>query len=247
MSAAIIHGRNAVLEALRAKGRVNRVYIVSDGKASGRDAVLDAARAVGAPFEFIPLAKMNSLTASNEHQGVAAAIAPVAYADLEALVAALPEEAVLLALDGVQHPRNVGMILRSAAGAGCAGVLLPQRGGALLDDDIVKASAGALLHVPVVACANLPQTLRWLKEQDFWVYGLDAAGTSSVFSYRWPKRSVLVAGGETKGMRPGVAKLCDDLLSIPLAHGMDSLNVAVSASIALYQARHGAQAGRPQG
>ncbi len=239
MPADIIHGRNAVPEALRADGCVNRVYVASDGKSPGRDAVLDAARAACIPFEFIPLAKLNALTGVSEHQGIAASISPVAYANLETLLASLPAEAVLLALDGVQHPRNVGMLLRSAAGAGCNAVLLPQRGGALLDDDIVRASTGAVLHVPVVSCPNLSQTLRQLKDHDFWVYGLDAAGSENLFQFRWPRRTVLVAGSETNGMRPGVAKLCDAMLSIPLANGLDSLNVAVSASIALYQAKFG--------
>lgn len=239
MASEIIHGRNAVLEALRAKGCVNRVYIASDGKSPGRDAVLDAARAAGVPFEFIPLAKLNNLTGVSEHQGIAASISPVAYANLDEILASLPPEAVMLALDGVQHPRNVGMLMRSAAGAGCSAVLLPQRGGALLDDDIVRASTGAVLHVPVVSCANLPQTLRQLKEHDFWVYGLDASGSDNLFQFRWPRRTVLVAGSETSGMRPGVAKLCDAMVSIPLSNGLDSLNVAVSASIAMYQAKYG--------
>lgn len=241
MAGEIIYGRNAVLEALRAKGTVNRVYLVREGKIASREEIIEAARASGAPFEFVPLAKLNSMTGVSDHQGCAAAVSPVSYARLDEVLATLGPRAVILALDGVQHPRNVGMLLRTAAGAGAAAVLLPQRGGALLAPDIVRASAGAVMHVPVVACANLGQALRELKEQDFWVYGLDAGARDSVFSNRWPERSVLVAGGETKGMRPGTAKLCDALLSIPLCNGLDSLNVAVSAGIALYQAQYGGQ------
>jgi 23S rRNA (guanosine2251-2'-O)-methyltransferase len=239
MAGEIIHGRNAVLEALRAQGRVNRVYIVREGKVASRDDILDAARAAGVAFEFVPLAKMNTLTGVSEHQGCAAAITPVAYAELHDVLAGLEPRALILVLDQVQHPRNVGMLLRTAAGAGAAAVLLPQRGGALLDADIVRASAGAVLHVPVVACPNLAQSLRVLKDHNFWVYGLDAEARDSVFTCRWADRCALVAGSETKGMRPGTAKLCDAMLSIPLSNGLDSLNVAVSAGIAMYQARYG--------
>ncbi len=239
MPSEIIYGRNAVLEALRARGTVNRVYLVREGKVASRDEIIEAARTADAPFEFVPLAKLNSMTGVSDHQGCAATVSPVSYATLDSVLASLGPRAILLALDGVQHPRNVGMLLRTAAGAGAAAVLLPQRGGALLDPDIVRASAGAVMHVPVIACANLAQTLRQLKDHDFWVYGLDATARDSVFTNRWPNRTVLVAGGETKGMRPGTAKLCDTLLSIPLHNGLDSLNVAVSAGIALYQAQYG--------
>lgn len=241
MSQHIISGRNAVLEALRAGGRVNRVYLASDGKVPGKDDILNTARAAGAPFEFIPLAKLNTLAGAVDHQGVAAAVSPVAYAELDEVTQRLGPRALILVLDEIQNPKNLGMILRTAAGAGVDAVLLPQRGGALLDAEVLRASAGAVVHVPVVQCANLGQALRLLKDHEFWVYGLDASAKNNVLKYRWPARTVLIAGSETQGMRPGTRKLCDDFLAIPLANGLDSLNVAVSTGIALFQARQGMQ------
>lgn len=235
MAGEIIYGRNGVLEALRDRGRVNRVYLARDAKVASRDELLNAARSAGVAFEFIPLAKLNAITGTSEHQGCAAAVSPVAYVPLEEIVAALDVKALILVLDQVQHPRNVGMLLRAAAAAGASAVLLPQRGGAMVDQEIIRASAGAVWHIPLVACANLGQSLRELKEAGFWVYGLAASGAHDVFEMQWPARTVLVVGNESKGMRPGTAKLCDDLLSIPLARGIESLNVAVAAGIAMYQ------------
>ncbi|MBI1319665.1 MAG: 23S rRNA (guanosine(2251)-2'-O)-methyltransferase RlmB [Candidatus Hydrogenedens sp.] len=238
MAGQLISGRHAVEEALKHPERVNRLYVAKDSKVRDRDALLDAARAGGVVFDFIPLAKLNVLARGEEHQGVAVEISPIAYAPLESILEA-PAPAMVLALDQVQHPRNLGMILRSAAGAGASGVLLPVRGGALLDDSLIRSSAGAVFHVPVASCNNLAQTLRDMKDAGYWVFGLDAGGKASLFQQRWPDKSVLVMGGESKGLRPGVAKLCDDLLSIPLAHGFDSLNVAVAAGIALFQCAEG--------
>ena len=238
MAGEIISGRKAVEEALAQPRRVNRLYIAQDGKVRDRDALLDAARAAGVLFDFIPLAKLNTLAQGEEHQGVAVEISPMEYAALEDC---MPAEgpSLLLALDQVQHPRNLGMILRSAAASGAGGVLLPVRGGALLDTSTIRASAGAVFHVPVVSCKNLAQSLRQLKDADYWVFGLEGTSAQSLFQQRWPERCVLVMGSESKGLRPGVQKLCDELLAIPMSRGFDSLNVAVAAGIALFQAAEG--------
>ena len=113
--------------------------------------------------------------------------------------------------------------------------MLTSRGGALLDDDVVRASAGTLFHIPIVLCGNLAQTLRTLKKAGFWVYTLDVSGGESVFSVKWADRCALVMGNETEGLRPGVKKETDLSVTIPLANGLDSLNVAVAAGIALFQ------------
>jgi 23S rRNA (guanosine2251-2'-O)-methyltransferase len=115
-------------------------------------------------------------------------------------------------------------------------VIVPERGGALLDDDVVRASAGAVLHVPVARCGNLAQTLRDLRDHGYWVYGMAGEGRESVFTCRWADRSALVMGNETEGLRPATAKACDLLVRIPLCRDMDSLNVSVAAGVALFQA-----------
>lgn len=241
MPAKHIYGVKAVSEALRDPGRVNRLFIAKESRARGVDALATAAKQAGVPFDYVPQAKLNELAGTLEHQGVVAAISPIAYLAFESVMAACPAKAIVLVLDQVQHPRNLGMLLRTAACAGAHAVIVPARGSALIDDDVVRASAGAVFHVPVVMCGNVAQMLRDLKDAGFWVYGLDAAGDQSVFAVDWADRSALVLGNETKGLRPGVQKTCDAIVRIPLAKGMESLNVSVAAGVALFQvaARHG--------
>ncbi|MBN2308244.1 MAG: 23S rRNA (guanosine(2251)-2'-O)-methyltransferase RlmB [Candidatus Hydrogenedentes bacterium] len=245
----VVFGANAVREALRARGRVNRLYLAQESRARDAVALAGLARAQGVRFDFVPQAKLNALAGTHEHQGVVARVSPVEYAVLDEWLGACPARALLLVLDQVQHPKNVGLLLRTALGAGAAGVLMPARGGALLDESIVRSSAGAVFHIPVITCRNLAQALRKVRDAGFWAYGLDASGEASVFETDWPARCALVLGNETRGLRPGVRKVCDALVRIPLAGGLESLNAAVAAGVALFQvaARHGAMGERPAG
>ncbi len=235
MAGEIVYGANAVGEALRAEGRVNRLYLAKDTKVRGAKALVERARHQGVPFDFVPQAKLSDMAGTREHQGVVATVSPVAYTDLDACLARCGDTATILVLDQVQHPKNVGMIIRTAVGAGADGVVLPSRGGALLDESVVRASAGTVFHLPIVQSGNLPQTLGTLKDAGFWAYGLAGGGDEDVFHTSWPTRCALVLGNETKGIRPTVQKACDVLVGIPLAGGLDSLNVAVAAGIALFQ------------
>jgi len=236
MAGKTIHGINGVREALASGHPVNRVYVAKESIGRGVKEVLAAAKDGGIPYDIVPQARLNAMTETREHQGVAATVSPAGYTALDDCLAACGRRAVLLALDQVQHPKNLGLLIRTAAGAGAAGVVLPVRGGALLDDDVVRASAGTVFRVPVVACKNLAQTLRGIKDAGFWVYGLEAQGEGTVFDMDWPDRCVLVLGNESSGIRHGVRKACDAFVQIPLAHGVESLNVAVAAGVGLFQA-----------
>jgi 23S rRNA (guanosine2251-2'-O)-methyltransferase len=226
MSDNLVWGARAVEEAIAAGGGVNRIYFASGVNVQRHDAIRDAARAADIRIETVPLAKLNHLTRSSDHQGVAAVLSPVRYEELKPWLARAPKHGVVLVLDRVQHARNLGMLIRSAAGAGALGVILPQRGGAMIDATVARASAGTVFHVPLVPVANLNQALRTLKAQDFWIYGLAAGGEQSLF--------------EMDGLRPSVVKECDALLRIPLAKRVESLNAAVAGSVALFQAAQGA-------
>lgn len=236
MSGRIIYGVKAVGEALHAGGRVNRIYFARESRAHGVGALLTAAKTARVPFDIVPQAKLNELTGTREHQGVAAAISPVEYVSMERLLSSCPDRAIMLVLDQVQHPRNLGMLLRTAACAGVLGVILTARGGALMDDEVLRASAGAVFHVPIAIAGNAAQTIRNLKEHGFWTYALDPKARESVFTIQWADRCALVLGNETKGLRSTVHNACDASLRIPLAREFDSLNVAVAGAIALYQA-----------
>jgi len=235
MSEQRIFGFNAVRESLRASGRTNRLYIAKETKVRGRGELIELARAAGVPVEWVPLAKVNDLAGSKEHQGVVATISPVDYTSLDDCLAKCPSQATLLVLDQVQHPKNLGLIIRTALAAGACGLLVPVRGGALLNDAVLRASTGALLHLPVVRCNNVSQTLRRLREEGFWIYGLAGEGGENLFHVQWPDRIVLVAGNESEGLRPGVRKACDVLARIPLANEVESLNVSIASAIALFQ------------
>lgn len=237
MAEEFVVGVNGVEEALRAGRGVNRVYIAKESHARGVKHVVDLAKQHNVRFDYVPQAKLNELTGTLDHQGIAAAVSPVEYVSLEACLAGCGRRAVLLALDRIQHPKNLGQMIRTAAGAGAAGVVVTSRGGALLDRSVVRASAGTVFRVPIVNSANLCQTLRALKKEDFWVYGLDAHGSESAFHTAWGDRSVVVVGNESEGLRPGVRKICDALVHIPMATEMDSLNASVAAGIALFQYR----------
>ncbi len=245
MSESIVYGRNALEEALRAGTRVSRLLVAFESRAPWVEALVERARAARVRVDRVPQAELNRLARSRDHGGAVAIISPVEHVGLDEWLGACGKRATALVLDEVQNPRNLGMLLRTALGAGVAGVVLPTRGGRLPTEEVVRASAGAAFHVPVVYCPNTAAALRELKDADFWVYGLDARGQTDVFALDWPARTALVVGNEAQGLRPVVRKNCDDLVRIPLAGGLDSLNVAVAAGIALFQvaAAHRARAG----
>lgn len=235
MTGTIIYGFNAVREALQSPQSINRIYVAKESRERNVRPLLEQAKAARVRYDFVPQAKLNELTGTQNHQGIAAAISPVDYLPLKDLIDRCGERALLLAADRIQHERNLGMMIRSALGAGADGVIVSDRASALLDDSVLRTSAGTVLRLPVCKQANLPTALRALKDHGFWVYGLSAGVSESVFEMQWPQRVVLVVGNETDGLRPGVEKVCDGFVGIPLQNGLDSLNAAVSASVALFQ------------
>ena len=122
-------------------------------------------------------------------------------------------------------------------GAGVTAILLCGRGGTLVDSDVLRASAGTALRMPLVNAKNLAQSLRTLRDAGFWIYGLDGTAELALENVSWPQRCVLVVGNETKGLRPGVLKVCDETVSIPLENNVESLNAAVATGIELFRMR----------
>jgi len=168
------------------------------------------------------------------HQGCALLVGPLPTRPLEALLAGLGAEALVLVLDRIQDPRNLGAILRSAAALDVAAVILPERRSAPLGAACAKAASGALDMVPIVEVANLVQAIETLKRAGFWVVGLDAHAETPLESLPFRSRRALVLGSEEKGMRRLVAEHCDLSAKLAISPRIDSLNVAVAAGIALY-------------
>lgn len=227
-------GLHEVAEALLAGHPVDRIYFSHQAKGPLVDRIKDLARERQVRFDFVEVGKLGQLAGTRQHQEVVARTSPVRYRPLAEVLAAAPPTCTLLALDQVHFAGNLGLAIRTAAGAGAAGVLLPARGGALVNDEVVRAASGAVFRLPLVSCANLAKDLQLLKEAGFWIYGLEAGSGGEFGAVDWPPRRVVVAGNETRGLRPLVRKTCDALVQIPLAGGMDSLNVAVAVGVVLF-------------
>lgn len=250
----VLAGRNPVREALEAAdGRVEKVYLQRGVHGSAIDAIRRAARAAGVPVSVAPAQKVEQLAPRAAHQGVVASITPVAYQDVDAMlagVAGTPDDVkalkpIVMVLDEIEDPYNFGAILRSALAAGAAGVVVPERGQAPLSAVTVKASAGAALRIPVARATNLADVLHAMKERGYWVVGLagDADGgrqeVQSVWDYDWDRPTVIVVGNEGRGLRPVVQSACDVLIEIPIRGPVESLNASVAAGIALFAAARG--------
>ncbi len=211
MGSQIIYGKRPVAEAERGKRGVHRVW-----------------RGPETPAE-----ELERLCGSPDHQGVVAEVDPYPYADGHAL---LRQGALIVALDQVQDPRNLGAVSRSAEAAGAAGVVLPERRSAEVTAVACKASAGAVEHLTVARVRNLADWLGAAKTAGFWVWGADAGADSSPWEVDLSGSTVLVLGGEGRGLRPRVADACDGLVALPQRGRVGSLNVSAAAAALLFEA-----------
>jgi 23S rRNA (guanosine2251-2'-O)-methyltransferase len=223
-----ISGVNPVLELLRSGHPVERVVI---GGGPRLREVLAAAEARGVKVVEARRDELERLARSPHHQGVVAETPPFPYGSLDRIAAA---SGTPLVLDGVQDPRNLGAILRTARAVGVAGVVLPRDRSVGVTAAVVAASAGLVFGLTVARVPNLVRAIEELKEAGAWMVGLAADGTESLFRLEPPSRAGLVIGGEGDGLRPLVRRTCDFVVSIPMAPGVESLNVSVAAGVALY-------------
>jgi len=233
----LICGINPVLEALAAGTRHFDRLLVVKGLRSRRlfDAIRRATH-LGIPLRFEMRETLDRMAGGVPHQGLIAVVSEKPVLSLESLLDAGHEPALVVVLDGVEDPRNLGAILRTAEAAGADGVVLPERHSAGLSETVARASAGALEHVPVARVGNLTQALESLKARGIWVVGFDAAGTERWDAVDLARPVALVLGGEGRGIRRLVREHCDHLASIPHFGHVGSLNVSVAAGIALYEA-----------
>src|SRR5215510_528337 len=232
----LICGINPVLEALNAGTRHFDRLLVVKGLRNRRisEAVSRAGR-MGIPLRFEARETLDRMSAGVPHQGIIAVVSAKPVLGLDALLAEARTPALVLVLDGVEDPRNLGAILRTAEAAGADGVVLPERHSAGLSETVGRASAGALEYVRVARVGNLAQALDALKARGLWVVGFDAAGQErwDAVDFRGPV--ALVLGGEGRGIRRLVRERCDHLVSLPLFGHVGSLNVSVAAGVALYE------------
>lgn len=234
----VVVGRNQVLEALKAGRPMERLYIAKGAGGGVVEEIIALARNRGVVVQFDERRRLDRLSEGVTHQGVVAVAAPVAYADVDDMLnraQARREDALLLALDGVQDPHNLGSLLRSADGAGAHGIIVPKRRSVGLTMTVARTSAGAVEHVPVAQVSNLVQTLAELKERGLWVVGADMSAKQDVWEADLTGPLVLVIGGEDKGLGRLVRETCDFLVRIPMRGHINSLNAAVAGAVLLFE------------
>jgi 23S rRNA (guanosine2251-2'-O)-methyltransferase len=215
----IVYGRNPVAELVRAgRRRVHRVWATKDP---------------GFPFSQATPDQLTARAGTEAHQGIVAEADPYPYVAEGELLA---RDGLVLVLDEIQDPQNLGAICRTAEVAGALGVVIHERGAAEVTPAVCKASAGAVEHLSIARVRNIADFLAGAKEAGFWAYGAAADGRVSAFEVDWPQRVALVLGTEGRGLRPRVAKACDELVCVPMRGRLDSLNVSATAAVLTYLA-----------
>src|SRR5678815_396510 len=232
-----IYGINAVAEALKARGRgFSWVGVAKERSDIRLKRVIDDCRKVGIPVKFLPRTELDEMAGTGAHQGVVAVTSSKQYSDLDDVVGAKRgEKALIVVLDGVEDPHNLGAILRTADAAGADGVVIPERRAAGVTGTVTKVSAGASEHLPIAGVTNIARSLEDLKDHNIWTVGLDERGSHTYDSVSYKMDCAIVLGAEGKGLHDLVAKKCDFLVSIPMLGKVPSLNVSVAAGVVLYE------------
>ena len=221
-------------EALRA-GRALDKVLIAKGTAGPRiQEIVELCRAGSVPVRFEPRESLDRASNGAPHQGVIAFGAAHSYRELEEVIEGAK---LLVILDGVEDPHNLGAIIRTAHAAGARAVVIAERRSAPLTETVAKAAAGAVEHLPVTRVANVSQALEKLKREGFWIYGLDERGTAIYDEVEYHTPTAIVLGGEGKGLHQIVQKHCDVLVRIPMAGAVSSLNVSVAAGVVLFEWR----------
>lgn len=226
----VVYGANPVRELLASDVPVERLYL---GRGAQESALVAAARTRGIAPTTADRATLDRVAGSPHHQGAVAIGPPFPYASLAALLT--PACASALVLDEVQDPRNLGAILRTARAAGVGGVVMARDRSVGVTAVVAAASAGLLFGLPIARVTNLVRAMGEMKEGGFWLIGLVPAGGTPLSAFDPPPRPALVVGGEGTGVRELVRRTCDFIVTIPMAPGVESLNVAVASGIALYE------------
>ncbi|MCK4777325.1 MAG: 23S rRNA (guanosine(2251)-2'-O)-methyltransferase RlmB [Actinomycetia bacterium] len=232
----IVIGKNAVLEILKSKRKINKIYFEESSK--GSPFYLEILKKIKKDIEIEHLTpkEMEKKAGTNKHQKIAAEVEPFKYQNLSYIFNKNSEgKSILVLLDGISDPRNFGAILRVCEAAGVDGVIIRKKRSVRVTSTVYKTSSGAVNSIPIIQVSNLSQSIRILKKEGYWVIGADLKGETAYFEYDYDKKTVLVLGSEGKGISTLLLKMCDVLVSIPMAGKVSSLNVSVACGVILYE------------
>jgi 23S rRNA (guanosine2251-2'-O)-methyltransferase len=235
----VIYGINSNRSLLwQQEDELGKIIIASGRGGSSVKEIIEIARQKKIPIEFHERKYLDELAGTAANQGVIGLRKAFVYADLNVLIKnrnKISDFDLILVLDSIMDPQNLGAIIRTAHCLGANGVVIPEDRAAQVTPAVYKASAGSVQEIPIAKVINLSQTIDYLKDKGFWVFGAEAHNGSNLQELDFNCHVVLVLGGEAKGIRPLVKKKCDFLLTIPMAGSFDSLNVAVAAGVIQYE------------
>ncbi|MBI5404044.1 MAG: 23S rRNA (guanosine(2251)-2'-O)-methyltransferase RlmB [Ignavibacteriae bacterium] len=234
-----LFGINTLLEALRSGSRdFEKVHIAKGLHGKGIDELIRLCKSQNIYIHFESRDVIERLSGTAKNQGVFGVVAAKGYSSVEDIIEVSQkrnEQPFILILDGVEDPRNLGAVIRTAEGAGVHGIIIPKHRSSGLTDVVARTSAGAIEYVHIAKVTNICQTIDWLKEQGVWVYGLDMKGEKAYNQLSYTAPLAIVIGGEGKGIRESVRKACDEIVRIPLFGKVSSLNVSVAAGVILFE------------
>jgi len=240
----LLIGRTPIREALeRRDARLEKLYLPREATGALAD-LHRMAREAGVPVQFVPPIRLDTLTRGAHHQGAVAVLSGVEYREPEAMldeIAAdytglLARAPLIVVLDGLEDPHNVGAVLRSAVAAGAAGALVPTHGTAPIGVVALKASAGTAIHLPIARVGSLVQAVEGLKERGYVVVGAAGESATSHTAFDWTQPIALIVGSEGRGIGPTVRRACDALVRIEMPGPAESLNASVAAGVLLFEA-----------
>lgn len=232
----LIYGINPIAEALQSDHCHMKEIWVGEGRGlKGVEDIIAMAESKEVPLKKVVRSQLDSLTKNAPHQGVVGSIDQFPYADLKEVLQGGAGAPLLLVLDGIEDPRNLGALIRTADACGVWGVIIPKDRAAGITPAVAKSSAGAVFHISVVRVTNIVSTLRRIKERGVWVLGAAAEAQTELYAHDLAVPLAVVIGGEGRGIRPLVKRECDLLASIPMRGKVNSLNASVAGSIILYE------------
>ncbi len=242
-------GINAIMEALKGRRKIHKIFVQNEKKNQRLEELLLIARKKGVFVQEVEKERLNQMYKLGNHQGIIATVDAYSYASMEEILekAALSgQPPLILILDGIEDPQNLGAIIRTAECAGVHGLILPRHNSAEITDAVVRVAAGAVEHVLVARETNLVNVIKKLKDLGLWIVGSDMDARVDYFSTAFPSPTALVVGGEGKGARKLVLNNCDLVVKIPMYGQITSLNASVASSLLIYEALR-QRAGQPAG